>query len=98
MRLLGLSFLLVAACAAPYAMWNKNRVTSLQTRAAFDLKCPNAQLVVTNLTDRDENLIRLAGVEGCGHRGTYVWNEYYAAWFMDAASSISAAVKDRAAD
>ena len=38
---------------------------SLRKRAAFDLQCPEASLVVTDLGG-------VRGVEGCGHRATYV--------------------------
>jgi hypothetical protein len=41
-------------------------MSNLKKRAAFDMQCPQDQLVVTELGNTTY------GVEGCGQRGTYV--------------------------
>ena len=38
----------------------------LRTRAAFDMKCPKSQLVITDIDGRTK------GVRGCDQQGTYV--------------------------
>jgi len=53
----------LAACPAV-----QRHEDTLRTRAAFDLQCPAGQLKLKAL---DHNI---AGVEGCGQRGTYVYN------------------------
>jgi hypothetical protein len=61
-RLGALSFyglLLVLGCGPNEAQ--------LRSRAAYDLRCPEAQLQLTKLDKRTR------GVDGCGRRATYVW-------------------------
>jgi hypothetical protein len=84
-----LPLLVLVGCfsSARIREWNENRLTSLKTRASFDLGCPQEQLAITNLTDKDEELVRFAGVEGCGNRGTYLWHASSYAWILDASSS-----------
>jgi hypothetical protein len=38
----------------------------LRTRAAFDMKCPESELRITDIDDRTK------GVRGCDQQGTYV--------------------------
>lgn len=52
----------------------------LKARAAFDLNCPEGQLTVTTLGDRNT-----AGVEGCGKRATY-YNDNNDQWVLNTAS------------
>jgi hypothetical protein len=51
--------------------------SALRARAAFDLQCPEPQLTVTKLGDRNT-----AGVEGCGRRGTY-YNDDNDQWVLN---------------
>ena len=46
----------------------KLRVDQLLTRAGFDLRCPKAQLQLTQLE------AATLGVNGCGQQATYVWS------------------------
>ena len=57
-------------------------VSDLRARAAFDLKCQDDQLVVTDLGSNSK------GVEGCGRRATYVWSPQQN-WMMNGESSSS---------
>jgi hypothetical protein len=41
-------------------------VAQLKTRAAFDLKCPEASIQITKIDSRTN------GVSGCGQQATYV--------------------------
>jgi hypothetical protein len=52
----------------------------LKARAAFDFNCPEDQLTVTTLGDRNT-----AGVEGCGKRATY-YNDNNDQWVLNTAS------------
>jgi hypothetical protein len=57
--------------------------TSLYKRAAFDLKCPEAQLKITVLATYGENGLKQAGVTGCDQRATYVTLDFES-WVMNA--------------
>jgi len=50
---------------------------SLRSRAAFDLQCPQTELNVSELD------MSTAGVEGCGQRGTYIFNHTANVWVLN---------------
>lgn len=50
---------------------------SLRSRAAFDLQCPRTELRVSELD------MSTAGVEGCGQRGTYIFNHTANVWVLN---------------
>jgi len=86
MKWLVIAVLALAGCRTK-AQINTARLDELKTRAAFDLKCSAGDLVVTDLTNYQEAnpYMRMAGVEGCGQRATYIWATERKVWFMDAA-------------
>src|SRR5690606_27736652 len=78
--------LLLAGCRTQTQV-NSARSDELKSRAAFDLKCSASELTVTDLTNYKDSTpyMRMAGVEGCGQRATYIWDVAREIWFMDAA-------------
>ncbi len=100
MRSLVLVLAFLSSCVTAYEIRQVNsvRVGDLQSRASFDLKCPRQRLVITNLTNKNEELMRVAGIDGCGQRATYFWNFHQRAWFLDASTTDTrpvSATKDR---
>ena len=70
--------LLFAGCAAHE---NASLHKTLRTRAAFDLQCSDSSLKITDLDFNGNGYVSVAGVEGCNHRATYVFDGY---WLLDA--------------
>ena len=54
---------------------------TLRTRASFDMQCPREQLHVTEIDGTT------AGVEGCGQRGTYIYNRPGDTWVLNSPGS-----------
>jgi hypothetical protein len=79
------SKLCLLSCAAATACVAGGGENELRTRAAFDFKCPEAELALTKLQDKNwgatTNHGAVYGVEGCGHRATYVNNA--GAWVLN---------------
>jgi hypothetical protein len=70
--------LLLCGCAAELAAQRQDHVEKLLKRAAFDLSCPKEQLKMTCLNGNqlgDGEWCLTAGVEACGHKATYVYQE-----------------------
>ena len=78
MRALGCSKELVYVEACPEGLapghrscdwleFDEFRTASLKTRATFDMDCPSEALQLTKISHRT------FGVNGCGHRSTYLW-------------------------
>jgi hypothetical protein len=61
--------------------------SSLRPRAAFDLKCPADQLVLTQLSPECGGFMCTLGVSGCGQQVTYVWDHVASAWVMNNATT-----------
>ena len=60
---------IMGATAVAFAACTPDYNQQLKTRSAFDLKCPEASLKLTDLgTDT-------MGVSGCGRQATYVWRK-----------------------
>jgi len=68
-----LAALLVAGCVMPLAMHED----SLRARASFDMRCPAAELRVTEIDPST------AGVDGCGQRGTYIFSGAAGTWVLN---------------
>ncbi len=83
---LGFVFVVAASLTACGAMED-----SLRPRAAFDLKCPADQLVMTRLSEQCGGFMCTLGVSGCGQQVTYVWDKVASAWVMNNAATTSAA-------
>lgn len=49
-------------------------IDALRTRAAYDMRCPESKLRLTELASgyNSEGVGAVYGVDGCGKRGTYV--------------------------
>jgi len=62
------SFVLAAVVAAGCGSAAKTHGDTLRSRASFDMRCPAPQLTITDID------LQTAGVEGCGQRGTYIFN------------------------
>jgi hypothetical protein len=54
---------------------------TLHSRASFDLRCPPAQLAVTEIDNKT------AGVDGCGQRATYIYNAPAGTWVLNSPPS-----------
>jgi hypothetical protein len=50
---------------------------ALKSRASFDLGCPTEQVKLTEID------LRTAGVDGCGRRATYIFNDDAVTWMMN---------------
>ena len=87
--LAGGAALLFAGC---YAEANANLHKTLRTRAAFDLQCSEDSLKISEL-DSDGRVVTVAGVEGCNHRATYVYDHY---WLLNALDGRPVNVNDHA--
>lgn len=74
-RFLFLVGLLIPGCVVLQPV-TANRDT-LQSRASFDMQCPTTQLRITEID------ASTAGVEGCGQRGTYIYNQAAGAWVLN---------------
>ena len=75
-------FAVLAGCS--HAGVNQELTNTLRDRAAFDLNCKRDSLEVTPLQGGTEaETLTMAGVAGCGQRGTYVWNGYLQTWMMN---------------
>jgi hypothetical protein len=59
----------------------------LRTRAAFDMKCPEDQLQVTDLGGGGFAGGGMKGVDGCGQRATYVYQPHGNSWALNATSA-----------
>jgi hypothetical protein len=73
-----LGAVLIAGC---YSAVEMNSDT-LRSRASFDLRCSSDQLRVTELDNK------VAGVEGCGQRATYII-QHDGTWVMNSPPSDS---------
>jgi hypothetical protein len=58
----------------------------LRARAAFDMQCPAEGLLVTDLGGGGFAGGGMKGVEGCGHRATYVYQPHGNTWVLNAAN------------
>jgi hypothetical protein len=59
---------------------------ALRMRAAFDFQCPEDKIVLTTLAPGHGNGVdAIVGVQGCGHRATYV-QAHLGTWIMNTAS------------
>lgn len=67
---LGLFVLTAAGCTSAVVAQS----TALRSTAIDDMKCTHAALKVEPID------YRTAGVEGCGYRATYAWNDKYETW------------------
>src|SRR5262245_8944307 len=65
--------LTVASCVIPIG---GDRDT-LRARASFDMRCPVEKLQLTEID------AATSGVEGCGHRETYVYNRAAGTWVLN---------------
>jgi hypothetical protein len=74
-RSLVFAALLIAGCVLPFPITTHN--DSLRARASFDMRCPVAELHVTDLGPST------AGVDGCGQRGTYIFSSAAGAWVLN---------------
>jgi hypothetical protein len=75
MRQVSALFVVAAALAGcPAATVHRD---TLDSRASFDLRCPQAQLKVTEID------LHTAGVDGCGQRATYIYNEVANTWVLN---------------
>jgi hypothetical protein len=72
-RSLVLVVMVGGGCVMPIAQ----NSDTLRARAAFDMRCPAAQLRVTEIDSVT------AGVDGCGQRGTYVFSPAVNAWVLN---------------
>jgi hypothetical protein len=72
--LLGITSVLASASCYDRDRWD----ALLAQRASFDFNCPPQQLRLVDMGDR---LVR--GVEGCGHRATYIQNPHTGTWVMN---------------
>lgn len=70
MKYVALLALLVSGCSP--AAQNARGRTALESRAAFDLRCPRSALAIAPLGRDSHGVITSYGVEGCGRRATYV--------------------------
>ncbi len=66
------ALLALLACGCSPAAQNARSRTALESRAAFDLECPRSSLAIAPLGQDSHGVITSYGVEGCGHRATYV--------------------------
>jgi hypothetical protein len=69
-----LAALLVAGCVGTAMEMHGH---SLGRRASFDMRCPMAELHVTEIDPST------AGVEGCGQRATYIFNNAAGTWVLN---------------
>lgn len=76
MRVFSALFVVTVALGAGCAASRAHRNT-LDSRASFDLRCPAEQLKVTEID------LQTAGVEGCGQRATYIYNDAAHTWLMN---------------
>lgn len=78
------SFLVLLACASAACgsgmtrdEWFRHPVRGVTKRAAFELRCPEEQLVLTDLGDST------VGVAGCGQSTVYVHDQQAGTWLND---------------
>jgi hypothetical protein len=76
MRQISALFVVAAALGAGCPAAKLHRGT-LDSRASFDLRCPQEQLKVTQID------YHTAGVDGCGQRVTYIYNDNVDTWVMN---------------
>jgi hypothetical protein len=76
MRQISALFVVAAALGAGCPAAKLHRDT-LDSRASFDLRCPQEQLKVTEID------YHMAGVDGCGQRTTYIDNQGANSWVMN---------------
>lgn len=72
-------FLALSACGAGES--------TLRTRAAFDLKCDEAKLQVTDLGGGGLTGGGTKGVRGCGREATYVYSPNGNTWVLNSDST-----------
>ena len=78
------ALLLVAVLAQGCVTFREQRSSVLKSRAAFDLKCPEAQLVITPLDDAARTHGGgTTGVSGCDRQATYLWDAQTGTWVMN---------------
>jgi hypothetical protein len=66
-----------------YGCYNPGLRRDLLERAAHDFQCPQAQLGVPREVTRRRGLVTTYGIEGCGHRATYVLDVESANWVLN---------------
>lgn len=66
------ALLALLACGCSPVAQNARGRTALESRAAFDFQCPESALAIAPLARDSHGVITSYGVEGCGHRATYV--------------------------
>jgi hypothetical protein len=66
--------------------WNRDR-RSLLSRAAFDLSCPEDQIVLKILNSAYGEYAGTVGAMGCDKKATYLRVPYTGTWSMDSSSS-----------
>ncbi len=71
---LAVSALVLVGCIGNYA---RSREPYLVQRASFDMACPQASLTVSWLSPG------VRGVDGCGKRGTYVFERASGSWLLN---------------
>lgn len=88
MQRFAVALIVLAGCGhAAVREANRSRLVDLESRASYELKCPRANLEIIVLKTTDD-LIRLAGVDGCGHRATYHWRGYLdGEWFLGSSTT-----------
>ena len=82
MRLLQALLLLAALISSCASSYNKRYLDDLRKRAAFDLRCDQADLNFTELSKKGD-FITSYGVRGCGRQAAYVLDDDHELWLMN---------------